>query len=171
MSATESSQFKYSEGCNTCRRVYYHAARLDGLSTRDATREAAAATKRLFPEEHLEASRRWHRKCQSKMKQEGEFAARRRAQGRLQASRNGARKLGHAPLSFAVEDLMAQMAKGICDCCGGSFKAGSDCCADHDHVTGQFRGVLCRNCNLAEGYLKTAARARQLLAYMEKHGA
>lgn len=34
-----------------------------------------------------------------------------------------------------------------CDCCKTEFKDSFDRCLDHNHTTGEFRQVLCRNCN------------------------
>ena len=39
---------------------------------------------------------------------------------------------------------------GHCDICNGAVLL----CIDHDHSTGQVRGVLCRDCNLALGLVK-----------------
>lgn len=36
-----------------------------------------------------------------------------------------------------------------CEVCGSI----SNLCIDHNHTTGEFRGVLCHNCNLALGHL------------------
>ena len=36
-----------------------------------------------------------------------------------------------------------------CEVCGSTFRL----CIDHDHTTGNYRGVLCNNCNLALGHL------------------
>lgn len=55
-----------------------------------------------------------------------------------------------------------------------------DVCLDHCHVTGNIRGVLCRNCNGCEGKVFNLARRakrqgtplwwlKQLIEYMEKH--
>lgn len=46
---------------------------------------------------------------------------------------------------------------------------GHSCHIDHCHKTGELRGILCRNCNLALGHAKdNAAVLRSLAAYLEK---
>jgi hypothetical protein len=35
-----------------------------------------------------------------------------------------------------------------CEQCGNKFKDASDCCADHDHLSGEQRQWLCQKCNL-----------------------
>lgn len=47
---------------------------------------------------------------------------------------------------------------GLCQCCGiemerrvSASKSSSTLCVDHDHITGDVRGLLCRNCNMALG--------------------
>ena len=43
-------------------------------------------------------------------------------------------------------------------------------CVDHNHKTGEIRGILCSGCNTAEGLLKgDPIRAKALAVYMEKH--
>lgn len=56
-------------------------------------------------------------------------------------------------------------------------------CLDHDHVSGQVRGVLCRSCNAAEGKMKNvhirvgnaqvdfSMYLRNLADYLDKHKA
>ena len=40
---------------------------------------------------------------------------------------------------------------------------------DHDHATGRVRGLLCSDCNLAEGFVRSSAsRARMLAAYLDR---
>jgi len=42
-------------------------------------------------------------------------------------------------------------------------------CADHEHLTGTFRGWLCRPCNLAATKHHTPALLRALADYLEQH--
>lgn len=40
---------------------------------------------------------------------------------------------------------------------------------DHDHATGQVRGILCHHCNIALGLLDDSTqRAEQLVAYLRR---
>jgi len=62
-----------------------------------------------------------------------------------------------------IRNLYEQQ-EGCCAICGtaGTLSATSErthrrkgvLCIDHDHITGEVRGLLCTACNLAIGYLK-----------------
>ena len=41
-----------------------------------------------------------------------------------------------------------------CEWCGKVFENTFDRCLDHDHQTGAFRLVVCRNCNNSDSYIK-----------------
>ena len=41
-----------------------------------------------------------------------------------------------------------------CAICEKSFNGTSDACIDHNHQTGEIRGLLCRQCNAALGLFK-----------------
>lgn len=57
---------------------------------------------------------------------------------------------------------------GKCASCGDDFFKTPH--VDHDHSTGKIRGLLCRECNIAAGYLKDdPARVMDLAAYLVKH--
>jgi hypothetical protein len=69
---------------------------------------------------------------------------------------------------------------GACDICGGTPSGGdrrtSRLCIDHDHLTGEFRGLLCTACNTAIGKFKDdpeilAAAIRYLMASRERQAA
>jgi hypothetical protein len=57
---------------------------------------------------------------------------------------------------FTPEDFNAQLAKqgGVCAICGTDDPGKMDFCADHNHNTGQKRGVLCRKCNSGLGHFQ-----------------
>ena len=40
-----------------------------------------------------------------------------------------------------------------CDVCKIEFKNSTDRCLDHDHETGDFRQVLCRDCNIQDRWI------------------
>jgi hypothetical protein len=60
--------------------------------------------------------------------------------------------------------------KECCDCCGqhqSKFKRRLH--VDHDHETGQIRGLLCTECNPAIGYLKHSIdRLEMAIRYLKK---
>lgn len=149
-----------------CCRVFYRAARVMGMKPQDASaycnREAAA----LWPEVHNKKCREWYHKTQTKVASGDIDAIRAMAVRNLASSRSRARREGGKALSISVEALVQEMLKTVCACCGVET---NDKCADHCHITGKFRGMLCQSCNIAEGILKTASRALQLATYMAKH--
>jgi hypothetical protein len=56
-------------------------------------------------------------------------------------------------------ESMLERQDGGCAICGNDSSAGTNSgrrnlCVDHDHDTGEIRGLLCNNCNRAIGLLK-----------------
>lgn len=67
-----------------------------------------------------------------------------------------------------LEEMIASQS-GRCASCGDDLEV-KRVHVDHDHATGQVRGVLCQRCNLAEGYLRgSPLRARRLAKYLERN--
>jgi hypothetical protein len=64
------------------------------------------------------------------------------------------------------EEILSRQ-KGKCAVCGRSFSETVTPCVDHCHKTNVVRGILCPQCNAAEGFLKTVKNARSLFIYME----
>lgn len=60
--------------------------------------------------------------------------------------------------------------EGCCDCCGiheSQFKRNLH--VDHDHVTGQVRGLLCTRCNPGLGYFQDSIEKLEMaIAYLKK---
>ena len=58
---------------------------------------------------------------------------------------------------------------GLCACCGSTCPSGKNLSVDHDHLTGQVRGLLCRPCNLGIGKLgDTAGALARALDYLRR---
>lgn len=75
-------------------------------------------------------------------------------------------------LSPEQYDSMIAAAGGKCQICGRKFdnsRPHTKACIDHCHGTTIVRGVLCRSCNVAEGFLKTPENALRLYQYMMKN--
>lgn len=53
---------------------------------------------------------------------------------------------------------------GCCAICGGPCSTGRQLAVDHDHVTGQVRGLLCAKCNRGIGLLRDSAAVAQAAA-------
>jgi Recombination endonuclease VII len=77
------------------------------------------------------------------------------------------RKYGLTPEALtAMRDAQGNR----CAVCGDPLLPGVGTHIDHDHATGQIRGLLCQACNLCEGYARgSALRLRKLAAYIEHH--
>lgn len=79
----------------------------------------------------------------------------RRCEGRLKR----ARRHGGEPIPLDAE----LPPDAVCACCGATERL----VLDHCHKTGKVRGVLCRACNLALGYVDDdPARLRALIDYL-----
>lgn len=113
-----------------------------GWACEQCQREKRAAWKRLHAD-RLRAYNRAHAKAH-------------RAEGLLSASRQLARAGGYAPLNMPADALRAILAahSGRCDIprCPRPAKA-----IDHDHATGDFRGILCTRHNAGLGHFSDSA--------------
>ena len=67
--------------------------------------------------------------------------------------RDGARKQVHG-LSAEDFQAMKEAQEGLCAICGGPPVRDKELCVDHDHETGEIRGLLCVRCNAMLGHAK-----------------
>lgn len=80
-----------------------------------------------------------------------------------------------AVYGLSIDEYQAIIARTRCDSCGDTIdtnkRDGSGVIGhiDHDHITGNVRGYLCRYCNHALGNAKDSVeRLRMLIAYLER---
>jgi hypothetical protein len=59
----------------------------------------------------------------------------------------------HYKISVEEYRKLIERSKGVCEACGHPQPSLS-LAVDHDHKTGKVRGLLCRRCNLALGFVK-----------------
>jgi len=75
---------------------------------------------------------------------------------------------------FTQEDFKSKLEEqnGVCAICGTDDPGKLDFCADHDHITGTKRGVLCRKCNAGLGQFndnpELIAKAIEYLSHYTK---
>lgn len=80
-------------------------------------------------------------------------------------------------IGFAEYEKLLEQQNGVCACCGrGETKIQNGAVrllsVDHDHTTGDVRGLLCGNCNMAIGYAGDDIEIlRKAIAYLERHAA
>lgn len=77
-------------------------------------------------------------------------------------------------ISYDTFLSMFEQQEGLCACCSrhmvleSSARDVTCACVDHDHKTGQVRGLLCRQCNAAIGILgDSASRLRSAASYLD----
>lgn len=73
-------------------------------------------------------------------------------------------RYGLTPEQYAE---LLEASKGRCAICHKPFKG--EPVIDHCHETGMTRGLLCNNCNAAEGFIGTPENALRLYHYMLKN--
>ena len=76
----------------------------------------------------------------------------------------------HYGLSVSDYDQMLTSQNHCCGCCGrhkSEFKRGLH--VDHNHITGQIRGLLCTRCNPGIGYFEDSIEKLELaITYLKK---
>lgn len=88
---------------------------------------------------------------------------------------NRQKQLERYGLTVAQHDEMLEAQKGLCAICGNppkpdGVRAASRLHADHDHVTGRVRELLCNSCNNGLGRFKDdPALLRAAAEYIERH--
>jgi hypothetical protein len=119
-------------------------------------REERRKTDRKWKESHPEqvnaAKRRWYGK---------------HAERCLETARKSSYKLKYGITVETYEQLLREQA-GVCAICGGKPE-NRRLSVDHDHTTGLVRGLLCRKCNSAIGYMSDSlVKLQRATRYLER---
>ena len=80
----------------------------------------------------------------------------------VQKFRNG---IKHANVNKEQEQIAGRPRPHTCEICHNS----GSICFDHNHETGQFRGWICTNCNIALGYIKDNVQTLQAMIVYLQH--
>jgi hypothetical protein len=71
-------------------------------------------------------------------------------------------------LTLEEYDALLEEQAGGCAICGGTNPSGFRLAVDHNHETGEVRGLLCTNCNFVLGYSHDdPALLRKTIRYLE----
>lgn len=72
-------------------------------------------------------------------------------------------------ITHEQRDTLLQKQGGVCAACASTVPASKKGWhVDHDHATGQVRGVLCANCNTALGHAQDSVeRLEKLITYLK----
>jgi hypothetical protein len=77
------------------------------------------------------------------------------------------RKYGITSASY---DAMLEQQGGGCAVCHEACITGRRLAVDHEHASGQVRGLLCSRCNVAVGFLQESrVLARNVADYLDQH--
>jgi len=75
-------------------------------------------------------------------------------------------------LSIQQKQELIDKQNSKCAICTNQLKDTHDVCVDHNHTTGQIRGILCRKCNLGIGHLQDSQEIlKSALKYLKKYSA
>jgi hypothetical protein len=71
----------------------------------------------------------------------------------------------------AWEALFEGQGRACAICCSKSArgKAGVGWCTDHDHETGEVRGIICQPCNLLVGWIEKSACPEEIAVRVMKY--
>lgn len=76
-------------------------------------------------------------------------------------------KIAHRGCTANFEEVQIILpTSDSCECCGKRLIDFSERHLDHDHDTGRLRGVLCSQCNVAQGLLKDIKTVISLARYL-----
>jgi hypothetical protein len=141
-------------------------ARRSYEKSREKKYEATRAWRKANPEKAKASTKKWRAANRVRVNAAQQKWLKANPDKAKLRSRNGAYKYKYG---MTVEDYDAALAAqgGCCALCGKPPK--KRFVVDHDHMTEQFRALLCDRCNLFVGFLEAQGLLQKGLAYIVKH--
>jgi hypothetical protein len=123
------------------------------------------------PEARKEHLRRYREKNREKLRQAHHDYIR-DENGEITAKEKQHQERNRTQRGMDMEALAGRPRPEACEACSGPPDPKKGMHFDHCHTSGNFRGWLCRECNLALGNVRgNIQRLRQLIAYLERAAA
>ena len=147
--------YKNPEQKNAKAKAYYEANKDNRKAYREANKDKVKA-----------AQRAWYEANQDKIKADG------RAYREANKAKLKARNYFKNYPAATQADYQRYLDTCRCESCGVKLEGkGSKHgkCQDHDHATGELRGVICSACNTCEGMIRDVAHAEALVDYLKRH--
>jgi hypothetical protein len=73
-------------------------------------------------------------------------------------------------ITLAEFDALSEHQAGLCAICTDALPRGKGCHVDHNHATGEIRGLLCNTCNVGLGMFQDRSEVlRGAATYLEIH--
>lgn len=129
-------------------------AKGDGGRRRKVCKKCKELQHRLWRERNSAHVTEWHQEYDQTPERKAAHAARerRRYDSKAEQARDRTLQKRYGITLDQYNDLLAQQG-GVCAICKKACKSGRLLAVDHDHETGERRGLLCMNCNRAIGWL------------------
>lgn len=157
--------------CKSCERVYM-------AEYREKHKKERTAYDKTRYESNKELIRE---RCRERYKRDSKILSERSKEPDRRLVSRRAHLLREYGLGWSVFESMYVDQEGCCLICGntmhvlGGVGDSSACCVDHDHGTGQVRGLLCRKCNsligLADDQIDQLKKAIEYLTLFQKRAA
>jgi hypothetical protein len=160
LTETRSEVPRWPETERTCRKCgetkpINDFAKGDGGHLRRDCKDCKAEQHRQWRARNPEHVREWHRKYGETPERKAAHRDRQRHYYYNDPQSQRAKNMRRRGYRIGPDEYDAMLAQqnGVCAICGDRCKSGRALAVDHDHVTGEVRGLLCMNCNRAIGWL------------------
>lgn len=164
--------------CSKCKKLkpvgkfYVNRRAKDGLASecKLCHNEASRKWSKANPERDKENRRKWHKANPEKAKESVRKWKRANPEEAKKIARR-ARLISSYGLTTEEYDKLLKKQGGVCAICGRYRRESryGRLCVDHNHSTGEVRGLVCSLCNIAIGAVQEdLATLRKMIVYLSK---